>query len=335
MSVTMMMTAAEMQAEGGREKWLELRKQGLGGSDAGVIIGVSSWKNRNKFSLWMEKTGQTLEEDISKEQAERMDWGNRLEPVIADWFEATTGKKLRRCGMIRSNEHPCMFADVDRLVVGENAIVEIKTTSAFNRAEWEDDKVPPSYLAQALHYMAVGDYDKCYFVCLLGGQHAVIRELERDDEEIAALIEVEEDFWNNYVLTKTLPEVDGSVACKQLLDKMNPGGDKEVAQLDGEWEAVCQEVEQLENQKRQLEKFIEEKKNKLRLELGNTEKALCGDYRINYTLTRSERFDPKAFEVDFPDLAKKYKKITQFRSIKVSLTKEAKMRRAKIEEEEQ
>lgn len=334
MSVTMMMTAAEMQAEGGREKWLELRKQGLGGSDAGVIIGVNPW--HNKFALWMEKTGQADETEMSEEQLERMEWGTRMEPVIADWFEAKTGKKLRRCGMIRSNEHPFMFADVDRLVVGENAIVEIKTTSVFNRAEWEDDKVPPTYLAQALHYMACGGYDKCYFVCLLGGQHAIIRELERDDEEIAALIEAEEDFWNNYVVTKTLPEVDGSLQCKQLIDKMFAnGGDKEVAQLSGEWEAVCQEIEQMEDQKRQLEKFIEEKKNKLRLELGNTEKALCGDYRVNYTLTRSERFDPKAFEVDFPDLAKKYKKVSQFRSIRVALTKEAKKRRAKVEEVEE
>lgn len=334
MSVTMMMTAAEMQAEGGREKWLELRKQGLGGSDAGVIIGVNPW--RNKFALWMEKTGQAEETEMSEEQLERMEWGTRMEPIIADWFEAKTGKKLRRCGMIRNNEHPFMFADVDRLVVGENSIVEIKTTSMFNRGEWEDDKVPPTYLAQALHYMGCGGYDKCYFVCLLGGQRAVIRELERDDEEIDALIEAEEDFWNNYVVTKQLPEVDGSVQCKQLIDKMfADAGDKEVAQLGGEWEAVCQEIEQMEDQKRQLEKFIEEKKNKLRLELGNTEKALCGDYRVNYTLTRSERFDPKAFEVDFPDLAKKYKNVSQFRSIRVALTKEARKRRAKVQEEEE
>lgn len=333
MSVTMVMTAAEMQAEGGREKWLELRKQGLGGSDAGVIIGVNPW--RNKFALWMEKTGQVEETEMSEEQIERMEWGTRMEPIVADWFEAKTGKKLRRCGMIRNNEHPFMFADVDRLVVGENSIVEIKTTSVFNRSEWENDQVPPSYLAQALHYMAVGGYDKCYFVCLLGGQHAVIRELERDDSEIEALVAAEEDFWNNYVVTKQLPEVDGSDDCKQLLDKLNPGGDKEVAELDGEWEATCEEIQQMKEQIAQLKNFIAEKENKLRLELGNTEKALCGDYRVNYCLVRSERFDPKAFEDDYPELAKKYKKISQFRSLRVALTSKAKRRRAKVEEVEE
>ena len=63
MSVTMLMTSAEMQAEGGREKWLELRKNGIGGSDAGVVVGVNPWKNR--FQLWMEKTGQAGEQELT------------------------------------------------------------------------------------------------------------------------------------------------------------------------------------------------------------------------------------------------------------------------------
>lgn len=333
MSVTMLMTAAQMQEPGGREKWLELRKQGLGGSDAGVVIGVNPW--RSKFQLWMDKTGQLDEQELSEEKMERMEWGTRLEPIIADWFEATTGKKLRRCGMIRNNDYPFMFADVDRLVVGENAIVEIKTTSAFNRAEWEDDKVPPSYMAQGLHYMATGNYDKCYFVCLLGGQHAVIREMERDDEEIAALIEAEQDFWENYVVPKKIPEVDGSDNCSQLLDKLNPGGQKEVMELGGEWESVCEEVYQMKAQIKQLEGFIEQKKNKLRLELGNYEGGTVGDFKVNYRVTKSQRFDSKAFEVDYPDLAPKYKKERSFRSVEVRLTKAGKARRAKYEQEEE
>ena len=44
MSTTMLMTAAEIQAEGGREKWLELRTTGIGGSDAGIIVGVNTYK---------------------------------------------------------------------------------------------------------------------------------------------------------------------------------------------------------------------------------------------------------------------------------------------------
>lgn len=330
MSVTMLMTSAEMQAEGGRDKWLELRKNGIGGSDAGVIIGVNAFKNR--FQLWLEKTDQGVELERSEEAVERMEWGNRLEPVVADWFEAKTGKKLRRCGMIRNNEYPFMFADVDRLVVGENAIVEIKTTAAYNKDDWADDKVPLSYMAQGLHYMAVGGYDKVYFVCLLGGQQAVIREMERDDEEIGALIEAEQDFWENYVVPKVIPEVDGSDNCKKLLGKLYPGGEKEPMDMDGKWAAVCDNIKEMEEQMKQLQGFIDEKKNKLRLELGNFETGVVGDYKISYGVSTRNTFDAKAFAVDYPDLVKTYTRTGQYRQLRVALTKEAKKRRAKEQE---
>lgn len=333
MSVTMLMTSAEMQAEGGRDKWLELRKNGIGGSDAGVIIGVNAFKNR--FQLWLEKTDQGVELERSEEAVERMEWGNRLEPVVADWFEAKTGKKLRRCGMIRNNEYPFMFADVDRLVVGENAIVEIKTTAGYNKDEWADDKVPPSYMAQGLHYMAVGGYDKVYFVCLLGGQQAVIREMERDDEEIGALIEAEQDFWENYVVPKVIPEVDGSDNCKKLLGKLYPGGEKEPMDMDGKWAAVCDNIKEMEEQMKQLQGFIDEKKNKLRLELGNFETGVVGDYKISYGVSTRNTFDAKAFAVDYPDLVKTYTRTGQYRQLRVALTKEAKKRRAKEAEGEE
>ena len=332
MSVTMIMTSAEMQAEGGREKWLELRKNGIGGSDAGVIVGVNPWKNR--FQLWMEKTGQAGEQELTEEQIERMDWGTRMEPVIADWFEAKTGKKLRRCGMIRNNEYPFMFADVDRLVVGENAIVEIKTTSAFNKDEWADDKLPDSYYCQIQHYMAVGGYDKCYVVCLLGGQKAVIREVARNDEDIAVLIEEEGKFWNDFVVTKTIPEVDASNNCKKLIEKLYPGGEKEVLQIGGEWEAVCEEIEQMKAQIKQLENFIKEKENKLRLQLGNYEKGECGDYTITFGKITRKSFDSKGFGIDYPNLVNTYTRVSEFRTLKVNLKKAAKKRRAKEMEEE-
>lgn len=334
MSTTMLMTAAEIQAEGGREKWLELRTTGIGGSDAGIIVGVNTYKS--KFQLWQEKTSQTVASEInlSDEVKERMEWGNRLEEPLAQWFQDKTGKKLRRCGMVRSDENPFMIADVDRLVVGENAIVEIKTTAGYNYDEWADDKVPPSYLVQALHYMAVGNYDKCYFVCLCGGQRAVIREFERDDDEINALIEAEKDFWENYVVPHKIPEVDYSDSCTKTIEKMYPGGNKEPMPLSGEWEQQCEQIKQLEAQITEIKKVIDEKKNKLRLELGNSEKGECGDYIVSYGIHNRAVWDNKAFAEDYPELSQKYRRQTQYRMLTVNLTRQAKKRRAKEVEDE-
>lgn len=330
MSVTMIMTAAEMAED--RAKWLELRRTGIGGSDAGVIVGVNTY--RSKFALWQDKTGQVDEIEVSDAAKERMEWGTRLEEPLAQWFEDKTGKKLRRCGMVRSDEYPFMIADVDRTVVGENSIVEIKTTSAYNYDEWADDRVPPSYIVQALHYMACGGYDKCYFICLCGGQRAVIREMDRDDEEIKALIEAERDFWENFVVPKKIPEVDYSDSCREAIEKMYPAsGEKDPLFMGGEWEKECDQIKELEAQVTQLKKIIDEKKNKLRLQLGNYEYGECGDYKISYSLRERASWDSKAFAEDYPDLSKKYRTVTQYRALSVNLTKQAKKRRAKADEE--
>ena len=53
-----------------------------------------------------------------------------------------TGKKVRRANaMFYDEEKPFMLADVDRMIVGENAGLECKTASPFSADKWEDDKI--------------------------------------------------------------------------------------------------------------------------------------------------------------------------------------------------
>lgn len=121
----LIMTVEEMQ---NRSKWLKMRKAGIGGSEAAAIVGLNPWKSA--FQLWMEKTGQVEPEDLSDN--EYVYWGNVLEQAVADRFCELTGKKVQRRGMLQDDEYPYMLASVDRMVVGENAGLECKTTNAFN-----------------------------------------------------------------------------------------------------------------------------------------------------------------------------------------------------------
>src|SRR5690606_184586 len=118
----------------GREEWLQARRQGIGGSDAAVIAGLDPYKS--PIRLWMEKTGQVDEEPAG----EAAEWGLLLEPVIAEEFTRRTGKRVRRRNAIL--QHPrweFMIANLDREVVGEPALLEIKTTSAWNRGAIAED----------------------------------------------------------------------------------------------------------------------------------------------------------------------------------------------------
>ena len=137
----LVMTVAEMAEH---DKWLEMRNKGIGGSEAAVIVGMNRWKS--PFQLWLEKTGEVEPEDLSNN--EFVYWGTVLEQCVADRFAELTGKRVTKRGMLQDEEVPYFFANVDRVVVGENAGLECKTTNAYAKDAWEGDNIPDAYYCQ-------------------------------------------------------------------------------------------------------------------------------------------------------------------------------------------
>lgn len=196
------------EAETDHEKWLETRNAGIGGSDASVIMGLNPYKS--PYQLWLEKTGQAEAPDLSHVQA--VYWGSKNEANVADWFQETTGKKARKLGTLRSRAYPFMLANVDRAVMGEEAGLEIKTAGVSQAKKWKGDEIPDAYYCQCLHYLAVTGADRWYIAVLIGGNDAIYKVVERNDDDIKAIIEAEADFWH-LVETNTPPPVDGSASC--------------------------------------------------------------------------------------------------------------------------
>ena len=96
--------------------WLEYRKKGIGGSDAGSICGLNPYATA--ISVYQDKT---QEEVTEKADNESMRQGRDLEEYVARRFMEETGKKVRRANSIfYMEENPFMLANVDRLIVGEN-----------------------------------------------------------------------------------------------------------------------------------------------------------------------------------------------------------------------
>lgn len=95
----LIMTVKQMED---RDAWLKIRTSGIGGSDAGTIMGSNPWKS--PYQLWLEKTGQVEAEDISNKGP--VYWGTKLEPLIAKKFTEETGKKVERMGMLRHISDP-------------------------------------------------------------------------------------------------------------------------------------------------------------------------------------------------------------------------------------
>lgn len=182
--------------------WLEARRKGLGGSDAGAILGLNKWAT--PLDVYLDKTGQA--EPIEDNDA--MYWGRTLEDIVADEYAKRTGNKVRRINKIlQHKDHDFILANLDRDLISQNGILECKT--ALRSDGWGDDgsdEVPDSYLAQVMHYMAVTGAEFADLAVLIAGRDFRIYTITRDEDLINEIIKREVSFWNDHVLAKVVPD---------------------------------------------------------------------------------------------------------------------------------
>ena len=304
---TMLLTVEQSKDHG---VWLEMRNQGIGGSDAGIIMGVNPWKSA--YTLWKEKTGQIEPEDISGKEV--VYWGKVQEDLIAKRFEELNGKKVTRCGTVCKDGTPWLLANVDRLVVGEKAGLEIKTTSAYNDDEWREDEdgqhLPDTYYWQCMHYMLVTGLPKWYVAVLIGGQHYVQMELPRDEEAIQALYKAENEFWNTNVVQNVPPAVDGSQSTSDTLAMEFPGGNEDTLDLTVEAGPIYQLLQQEKEKKKEADATIKDLQNKIKAMMGNCETARIGEDKVTWkTYEGKTKVDEKKLQKEFPDVYEQVLKV--------------------------
>ncbi|MCW2290802.1 putative phage-type endonuclease [Pseudomonas sp. BIGb0408] len=203
-----------------REDWLAVRKQGIGSSDAGAAVGLNPYKSQ--LELWMEKTGRdtTLPKADPHDEESPMYWGNVLEPVVAWHYSKRKKNKVRRINAVLQHpdpELPWMLANIDREVIGADdvQILECKTAGINGARLWKEG-VPEYVQLQVMHQLAVTGKQAADVAVLLGGQMLEIHRIERDEQMIARLIELERKFWH-YVETDTPPPADGSASAEIAL----------------------------------------------------------------------------------------------------------------------
>ncbi|EMK1493958.1 YqaJ viral recombinase family protein [Listeria monocytogenes] len=281
-----------------RTQWLLTRRQGIGGSDAGIIMGLNKYKTA--FELWLDKTGQILPDESAGEAAY---WGNQMEEVVAKEFEKRTGKKVRRSNMMYQHpEHDFMLANVDRFIVGEDALLECKTASAYLAKEWESDEVPATYLVQIQHYLAVTGKSKAYVTVLIGGNKFIWKEIERDEELINQIIAFELDFWETNIKGHVAPALDGSSAAeKYLKDRFAKSEDKQII-LPKTFNEYLTERANLERDIKLLETRKKEIDNNIKGHMESAEKALSDNYEVSWKSMTSKRVDTKKLKEKFSDI---------------------------------
>ncbi len=258
-----------------REEWLALRKNYIGGSDAAAIIGLNAYAS--PYSVWAEKTGRVsgFEGNLATEV------GTYLEEFVAKLFEKETGKKVKRNNFSMVNDqYPWAIADIDREVVGEDAGLEIKTTSALSLHKFKNGEYPENYYVQCVHYLAVTGKKRWYLAVLIGNSDFRIFTIERDETEIQALMQAESEF-AKHIIDDTPPLIDGNPATSEAIKAAYQTSEESVCDLSA-FEDLLKQRKALKEQDKVLSDEIERIDNLLKETMRESEKGKAGPFTVSW-----------------------------------------------------
>lgn len=296
-----------------REEWLEERRKGIGGSDAAAIAGLNPW--RSAAAVYLDKVGEVEPEELS---GERIRVGHDLEDYVARRFCEATGKKVRRNNyMLHHDEYDFILADIDREVVGENAILECKTTNSYAAKEWADEP-PLHYQIQCLHYLLVTGADRCYIAALIGNERFVWYVIERDEETIVDLLNVEVDFWKRYVEARVCPPPDGSSTYDEFIKKRYPIDDGEQVTLTSAGSDALDRYMALKEEADDLDKRLKLAKQIVENEMGAAAIALGRMYKVSWKTQSRTTVDTKRLKKELPGVYDTFSQKSESRVFRVS-----------------
>lgn len=282
---------------GSHEEWMKIRKGYIGGSDAGAIIGLNPYNSA--FSVWAEKTGNVpeFEGNISTRV------GTYLEDLVAKLFMEEMEKKVQRLNFTIVNPtYPWACANIDREIIGEDAILEIKTTTSMGAIKkFHSGEYPEQWYGQMVHYLAVTGAKKAYLAALENNRELRIFELERDEDEIKALMDAERGFWNDYVLTKKTPPVDGHGATSDTIKKMFIEEVGDSVDLS-DFADILQQRKTVNEQIKRLKEELDGLDNQVKVFMGSSSKGTCGRFSVSWKLQNTSGLDREKIKEDFPDI---------------------------------
>ena len=297
-----------------RDEWLKLRRGYIGGSDAASVLGLNAYAS--PYSVWCEKKGITP--DFLGNLA--TDVGTYLEEFIAQRFAQETGKKVRRNNYCLFNDdYPWALADIDRDIVGENAGLECKSTSALNLKQYKHGEYPARFYVQCVHYLAVTGYDRWYLAVLIGNNDFKIFTIERDEEEIAALMEQEKEF-KALMDGDVPPQTDGSEATDKAVRAQ---GESAEIDLDtvydmSDAEADIDKFYELKAQADEINSQMEAIKQKLMVKMKDFANGRTEHYKLIYRPQERRTFDWKAMKKAYGDIdIDPFFKVSRSRSLRI------------------
>lgn len=309
------------------EEWLAERKKGIGGSDVAAVLGEGYGCPR---ALFLDKSG--VEPDYKHGEATLglFDRGHALEPIIARKFSQVTGLKVRNMPTRVSAERPWMRVNVDRMIHSLDdgngpGYLECKTANQYVFENMLSEGMPPHYVLQVQHGLAVTGWKWGYFAVLEPYTFRFLHfRYERNDKLIAVLLEVEEAFWKKVQsgeLPAALPDFNDSrcescvyrrgcrnaeaLPAKKKAKTVYEPDDSEAVDI------IAGNIKLLKARAAEVDQQLTDEQEKMKILIGERSAILVPGQGVKFSLTTQSgqlRWDSRALDAEQPHLAEKYKR---------------------------
>lgn len=293
------------------------RRNFLGASEISAVMGLSKWTT--PLQLWAIKTGKLTPE----EAGEAAEWGSRLEEVVAKKFSEKNNRKLMAYKKrFVHPSHDFISCELDRIIVGTDEIVEIKTCSAWVAREWDGDDVPLMYTLQVNMQLGLAGRKTGYFAVLIGGNKYIEKKVTFDQELYDKQINCATKFWYDFVLADVPPKAVAED--NEILSKLygaNKGSEvvftgEQAEHIDNLLADRSGAIESINHAKEELEKIEAE----IKQTLGVSEMAETERYIITWKEQKRSSVDSSKLKED--GLYEKYAKTSVSRVFRANEKRE-------------
>jgi len=283
--------------------WVGMRKDYIGASDSGAILGYNPWKTN--VEVFLEKTGQVKGPNDNL----AMYLGRHMEPIIKNLFQSQEKLLIRADNKIRiDSEYDFLRTNLDGVVVGERVPVEYKTATT-----WDSD-IPDHYFVQLQHQAMVTGSDYVYLAVLSLGRNKqfIVEKVKRSDEFIEHMRKELVLFWEEHVI-KNNPPVPLTVKDARSLYNVDDSG--AILEADDDLFSTYLILNGLKDKRNDLDRDINDLQVKIMNSMkDNTIIERDGFHIITWKKTKDiNRFDRKTFSEEHPKLYRKYIKTTEGR----------------------
>lgn len=265
-------------------EWYNFRRSGVGGSEAGTVLGSQFNQYGSRIKIFYQKIGAVAQDT---EPSEVCRHGSLLEEYIVEkWWRYFNGNiedtiknqlsdnVVRKCQMVNgyytNSDYPWLFCSLDRkinkgqMMLNEDGtglldinpgtgILECKTINSFVSRKY-DGGIPPYQIIQCQMYMGVLGIDYCEIAILEDGRKFYCLPIRFSEPTFNYILEKTFDFWQNHVVpAKSLYEelLDarsrGDVYATQRIETQIQGYEPEVDGNDETREFVSAKFKELQD----------------------------------------------------------------------------------------